>query len=128
MTLDYTLSRTMTQQATIQRDQGGHDNLGAPLPPNWQFLAQVPCLLAFAKSEGGRSVNHTYVDTTRDVPIEDGTILFPLGTDITEADRITQITNRATGNVIFAGEITISSTVQQVSHLECGVIRMHLGV
>ena len=49
-----------------------------------------------------------------------------LGVDITENDRITQI-QRRNGTVLVDGLFEVSSTVEQETHLEVGIIRMHLG-
>lgn len=127
--LAYTLQRLLTQQADIQRNMATQDDLGAQDTDDWELLATVPCLLSWSKiSATGRGSNKTYVDTSRQVPVEEGTLLLPTGTDITEADRISQITDRVTADLIYGGIITINTVVHQSDHLEVGVIRSHIGV
>ncbi|MGH3265165.1 MAG: hypothetical protein ACRDNS_24590, partial [Trebonia sp.] len=87
--LAYTLDRLLTEQALIERDQGVGDAYGAPGQPDWQPHLTVACRLAWDRSSGVRSADRTYVTPARAAPMSEGLIVVPLGTDVTERDRIT---------------------------------------
>lgn len=125
--LTYTRNKLLTHVATIERNMTLQDALGAPSSDNWQTLSETRCLLSWAKSTGVRSENRTYVSANREVPIQEGGVLMPLGTDITENDRISNIVDE-NGNELADGLFEIEAVIPQTSHLEVSVTRAHLGV
>lgn len=132
MTLGYTLNRLLTEQAVIERNMAGQDAYGADRPDDWQLHVTVACLSWWDRSAGVRSANRTYVDPARTVPISQGGMLLPLGTDVTEKDRITQINvyDPVEGEWVpgVVGIIEIAAILDQsTDHLEVNIIRAHLG-
>lgn len=125
-TVAYTLNVMMDQQAVIQRDAGVPDRYGADGTPDWQPLATVPCKLSWAHSSGVRSAQREYPTSQRLAPVSDGMIMLPSGTDVTEADQIIRLLDAA-GNLYIDGVFEIVAVVNQITHIELGVFRPHLG-
>lgn len=126
MTLTYTLNRLMVQQAVVQRNVATEDAFGAEDKATWEFLANYPCKLWWDKNSGVRSASRTYPGLNRDVPISEGGIILPLGSDINEEDRITSVIDGA-GNELFEGIFEISMVLNQLTHTEVFIVRPHLG-
>jgi hypothetical protein len=124
--LAYTLDRLLTQTAVIQRNVAAADAFGADVPPDWQPHLTVACLLWWARSTGARSANRTYVSPARQAAVSEGGLLMPLGTDVTEQDRIMQI-NTPPSEEPVAGLLEIVAVLNQWDHLEVEVTRVHLG-
>ena len=131
MTLLYTLERLMTEQAIIERDQGAYDAYGADGEPDFQYLSTVPCRFWWDRSTGARSANRTYVSPAREVPVSDGGLLVPSGTDVTERDRITSIQsfNPQTGKWVtyIQGLFTVTAVLTEDDHMELNLTRARLG-
>lgn len=124
--LAYTLDRLLTEQCVIERNMAPGDVFGASTTPNWEFLNQVPCRLTWDRSSGIRSANRTYVSAARTVPMDEGIMVIPLGTDVTEKDRIVQILDQ-NDNVLISGVFTIVAVLFQEEHMELNVGRAQLG-
>lgn len=125
--LAYTLERLLTHQAVIQRNQTGYDAYGAVNgPPNWQTHLTLLARVWWDRSSGVRSANRTFVDPAREVPIDVGGLLLPLGTDVTEQDRVSAI-NLANGTPYIQGIFLITAVLSQEDHMELNLTRAHLG-
>lgn len=86
------------------------DEWGQPGSPDWQqHLGNVPCR---AVQEAGREP----VDSNRTVVVLDMRILLPLGTDVTERDRVASVTER--GSQLFEGPLAIEAVLTRRTHLE----------
>ena len=83
-------------------------------------------LMWWDKSEGARSANRTYVTPSRAVPMSEGGMICPLGTDITEQDRIAQLLD-SNGNLLVDGIMTITAVLYQQDHMEVDLFRTALG-
>lgn len=104
-------------RTTIQRDTGTVDNWGDQTGPNWtDHLPDVPCR---AWTNGGIES----VEDDRTAVIEDRRISLPIGTDITEKDRVTSVTDTA-GNTIFDGPMGVEAVLRHTDHLEVLVKRI----
>lgn len=130
--LAYTLERMLTQQAVIERDMGGLDEYGGDEPTNWQPHVTVPCRLWWARSSGARSANRVYVDPSRQVPVSEGGVIVPLGTDVTEQDRIARVEEfdqeSERWETLVEGVVQIIAVLNQDGdHLELSVERTSLG-
>jgi hypothetical protein len=129
--LAYTFNNLLTEQAVVQRDISSADGYGSTTGPNWQYLSTIPCRLWWLRSEGIRSANRRWVTPARDVPMDEGGLLVPLDTDITELDRITAINvyNSQTGTWLpyAAGNYTITAVLKEEDHMEIDVSRAFLG-
>jgi head-tail adaptor len=97
----------------IARDAnaGASDAWGGSPTPNWQPLATVPCN---AWTGGGREL----VEADRTAVVEDRRVSVPLGTDVTEADRVASVTARFGGAVVFEGPMNVEAVLRYDDHLE----------
>ena len=130
--LTYTFNNLLTEQAVIERDVSVPDAYGATVDgSNWQYLSTVPCRLWWDRSSGVRSANRTYVTPARTVPMDEGALLMPLGTDVLEVDRISVVNvyDAQTRNWVpyVEGNFTITAVLVQEDHMEIDVIHSHLG-
>jgi hypothetical protein len=126
MTLEYTLDQLYTEQAIVERDMSGGDGYGAPTEAHWEYHLTVPCRHWWMRSTGVRSANREYVTPAREVPITEGGMIMPLGTDVSEQDRITTIQDR-NGNPLIKGIFTITAVVNEHDHLEIDMTRTTVG-
>src|SRR5690242_10787800 len=88
---------SLTHSCTIQRDAnlGTPDDWGTPSTPDWQdHLTGQPCR---AWTMAGRE----QMDSSTTAVIEDMRMIVPLGTDVTEQDRVGDVTYR--GDTIIVG-------------------------
>jgi hypothetical protein len=108
----------LTMLAVVQRNTAsGTDGWGQPLPPVWSTIGTLRC---FAWSNQSREV----VDGDKTVMVEDMRAIFLLGAGITDADEITQITDRR-GNVIIPGRLKVDGPVQRKhTHLKAALKRL----
>jgi hypothetical protein len=102
----------LTDRCTIERDSsaGTSGAWGQPDAPSWgPHLTDHPC--------------RAWVDSGRE-PIEDGKsvvlvdrrLSLPLGTDVTESDRIASVTRR--GVQVFDGPMNVRTVLTYPDHLE----------
>ena len=105
----------MIHRATVQRNTpAGTDGFGGPGAAVWAMhIASLHCWF-YAKS--GREV----INGEKSAVLGSHKMLIPLGTDITEADRITAIDDRL-GASIMANTMRIHSVTHRHSHLELEV-------
>lgn len=95
----------------VLRDNSGTDNWGDSTGPGWiPHLSDVPCR---AWTNGGAEP----VDDERTAVVEDRRVSLAIGTDITERDRVGQVTDQA-GNTIFEGPMTVEAILRHTDHLE----------
>jgi hypothetical protein len=107
----------MRHTATIQRNTPvSDDSWGDSGVPVWEdYQDDVPCR---AIVEAGREG----VDEDRTVIVLDRRILFPLGTDITESDRVLSVKER--GEVLLDGPMDVEAVIVRRTHLETLVKRV----
>lgn len=97
-------------RCSIERGTASEDDWGQPGDSTWVAESEdVPC---HAWVTGGREPT----SPDRTVVVVDMRVLLPLDTDVTEADRIGDITER--GQVIFEGPHGIEAVLRQRDHLE----------
>jgi len=111
-----TVRQRMTHRALVQRTvRTPVDGYGDAPAPTWTtHIASQPCWLT-VRDEGVEA------DRQRGtVVFESLRLLMPNGTDITERDRISGVTDRR-GNVVYAGVLGIESVLPAHSHLELSV-------
>ena len=85
----------MTMRATVQRDSAtGSDGWGQPNAVSW--AAHLPSLACWYWTKDEREV----IDGVKTAILANHTMMVPLGTDITEDDRVTAIKDRLAGNLI----------------------------
>lgn len=101
----------------IEREvPGANDAWGGTPVPTWAASSTVMC------SAWSSSVREA-VSTDRTVVVEDNKVSVPLGTDVTEKDRVLSVTT-STGAPFFSGPMGISSVTAHVDHLELSLERL----
>lgn len=108
---------SLTHTCTIQRSTATTDDWGNPGPPVWaDHLVDQPCR---HWATAGREV---VANTTTVVVVEDLRLLLPLGTDVTEADRVTSILYR--GGTVQDGPLDIRGLLAHQDHLELILVQV----
>ena len=104
----------MTRRALVERNTvATTDGYGAKGKPTWTTLHEsLPCWFYRQRRPGGEAVR-----LKGTVVREMLKLMVPLGTDITEADRINGITDRS-GNVVEVGILNVTSVLDSHTHLE----------
>lgn len=108
----------MTHLCTIERDQNaGTTNVrGNPSAPNWQpHSTAVPC-------RGWTTIGKERAEDQAILDFENMRLILPIGTDVTERDRVGDITDR--GAVFMAGPIGIRAVIRQRDYLELILVRV----
>jgi hypothetical protein len=116
---------TWSGVATFERDFGEPDAYGGEGRPDWQSIGNVDCLLVWNKSTGAHAAQRTYVSPDRKVPMSEGFLICPAGTDVTENDRIIQV--QFHDGTLIDGLFIIDAVLQQDTHVEVYIDRSHLG-
>lgn len=108
----------MTQRTRVERlTPGAIDDSGNPSPGTWaEHIAALPCWLY-------GSAERESVTEEKTAVVTDLKALVPLGTDITEQDRLNQVVDRR-GNVIEPGLLEIDTVLYQRSHLALTLVRV----
>lgn len=107
-----------THLATVERDTTATTNgWGQTGAPNWQpHISSLACRFWTQTGE-------ERADATTTAVVEDMRLLAALGTDVTERDRLSDITDKL-GVVIAAGPIGIRAVMQHQDHLELILVRI----
>lgn len=102
----------MRHRCTIERKTSpGPDGWGGPKAGEWaEHLTGLPCN---AWSEAAREP----VDDDRTAAFEDRRLSVPLGTDVTEEDRVLVVTDRR-GRTVMGGPMGIEGILTTGDHLE----------
>lgn len=110
--------RRMTHRVVIERDTTTARNPhGGKSTPTWsEHLPALPCFFYREKRSSSEESERTRGTIHHDML----RLLVPLGTDITEADRLNGVTERD-GTVIEAGPMNITSVLHSHTHLELRV-------
>ena len=103
----------------IQRDTGSvPDAGGQPGPPDWQPIAEhVPCRPWTSRAEEPADAAKSFV-------VEQRRVSLALGTDVTERDRIGDITT-VQGATFFAGPHNILGVLRYTDHIELELEAVH---
>ena len=108
----------MVHRAVIERNTPSPavDGYGGPGISVWaSHIASMPC---FASTKPARHVE----DGGKDTVIEDFRMMFPITADVTDADRVANITDRR-AVVKFAGPFKIETIIQTEAHKEALLIK-----
>lgn len=108
----------MIQRALVERFASpGSDDFGNPLPGTWStHIAAMPCWV-----HGSTEREAVTADTT--AVVADLKALAPLGTDVTESDRINQVKDRK-GAVVYSGILGIETVLFARTHIELTLSRV----
>lgn len=109
----------LQHRCNVQRNAGATDSHGGT-EQSWQdHLANQPCIGWIA---GGSEIVHEgspdYV-----VEVESRQLVLPLGTDVTQLDRIGDVSDRY-GNLILAGPHVIESIFVYPDRLELSLLKV----
>lgn len=107
----------MTMSAHVQRDgvSAARDSWNSPVPQAWDGLDDtVPC---YAWALLGSTDAVKEVDERKVAVVERFRMMTPLGSGLTNADRVLKITNRR-DEVVFNGPFTIDVGRNMPSHAE----------
>lgn len=120
--LEYTINRLIEQHLIqIERDTASKDIYGAEAKRSWGLHATIEGLFWWWPTHGaGRFVEEA--TPQRAVDITGGGCLFPIGTDVTEMDRLGNIKD-PDGNLEVEGPFRIVSLRRLPTHLEISVER-----
>ena len=109
---------SLRHRCTIERDTNADspDSWGAADSPVWATnLTDLACRLAI---NAGRET----VDATTSVVIQDIRLIVTLDTDVTERDRVGDVTDR--GATILAGPTGIRAVLRHQDHIELVLVRL----
>lgn len=107
----------MTHRATVERNTQADPNPDGHLgPAEWEALDDaLACFLHYRPASLARRES---AQVARTAVVEEAVLLAPIGADVTEADRINGVEDRA-GNVLLAGIANIRSVLPiRRSHVE----------
>ncbi|MEK7765271.1 MAG: hypothetical protein AAB368_03440 [bacterium] len=112
-------ANSMTMRADIERDaQMGTDAWGHAKEAAWAGVAfGVPCLAYASAKREAVAAGGGGAASIRAAVLEDIRIMMPLGTDVTEKDRIVRVKDRA-GALLFPGPFNVEGVQRRRDHLE----------
>lgn len=117
MTVGSRVRMLMTMRAVIQRNTTATtDGYGHPEAPTWGAHGTFACRVW---SKNRQEEN----DTKKTALVEDLRCSMPLDADVTEDDRIQNITDRQ-GVVLWAGPLRIDTIQNKHTHIECALRRV----
>lgn len=108
----------MILRALVERFASpGDDDFGNPLPGSWStHISALPIWVH------GSTEREAVTEETTAV-VTDLKALIPLGSDVTESDRLNQVKDRQ-GNVVYAGILGIETVLFARTHLELTLSRV----
>lgn len=119
MPLPYTLDRiTESENAVLERNIAVPDKFGGSTELDWQVYLTVRCRFWWWHSEGARSAAREYGEDERNVNLRGGGMLLPLGTEVTDEDRLGRILDPEGNPIVDTGPFRIVAVLQLASHLE----------
>jgi hypothetical protein len=124
--LPYTLAGIMIQQATIERLESTADALGATTANDWTVVSTVACRLWWWKGSKGtdKSASGQYARPQTTINVTGGDMCVPLGTDVTDLDRIGRVTQKTPiGELVELGPFRVLSVNQYETHIELSLER-----
>lgn len=117
-------AQVYTQIAVIERNGGATNGLGAETALAWQPLAKVPCRAWWWKGSrsSDKSPSGQYARPQLTMNVTGGDMAMPLGTDVTDEDRIAEVTDR-TGATVEKGPFRVIAVNTYNDHLELSLER-----
>lgn len=108
----------LTHVTTIQRDTNAGSVIdGVQQAPSWSdHLTDLPC-------RAWTSTGREQLDPTTSIVVEDMRCVVPLGTDVTEQDRLNGVTD-AYGQTVIDGLAGIRAVIARKDHLELTLVRI----
>jgi hypothetical protein len=119
--LDYTLNKMLEEhQIVIERDTAAVDDFGAESSRGWVELGTIDALFYWWPSHGEGAFDE-HGDPQRNVNTTGGGVLVPLGTDVTEEDRVARVLLK--GGTEVQGPFRITSLRETETHIELSIER-----
>jgi hypothetical protein len=98
-------------RATIERNLSARDSYGGEAPADWQpHIRECPCHVWYDTAT-------EIVDGRKTAVREIRKAIFPIGTDVTEADRLADVYDRTGRRLLFAGPLRIEAVGRRPDHL-----------
>jgi hypothetical protein len=114
----------MTHRCDIQRNSshgGTPDGWGNEQPEVWSdSIIDQPCYFWFGSNEGAAV---TVMDGQKAVLVQSIKMVVPLGTNVTEDDRVENVRHRH-GAEIMQGPLRIDSVMQRADHVQLALTRV----
>jgi len=104
------VAQRMTMITTVQRNNAEIDEYNHPGPPKWETIGIDVMCYVWEKTAS------KMLDNGKLVVVSEPTAIIPIGIDITEKDRLYNITDRR-GNELF-GTMYINAVIRRKDHLE----------
>jgi hypothetical protein len=122
--LAYTLSRSLTQRAVLEREEGARDEFGGIAKAKRVVVGKkpIPCRFWWWKEGGARSASKEYATPTRTINFTGGGIIVRPDVDVRDGDWVTAIQDTE-GNVVVEGPFRVVAVEQWGSHTECALMR-----
>ena len=119
MVMQSVLQNLMTQQAVIERDKSTTDAAGGKIKREWAAIATVECCLWWWKGSksSDKSPSAQYARPQATIDITGGDMMVPLGTDVTDKDRIGAVTNEE-GEQAEEGPFRVLAVNRYSTHIE----------
>lgn len=117
-------AQVYTQIAVFERNDGASNGLGAETALNWQALSKVPCRAWWWKGSrsSDKSPSAQYARPQLTLNTTGGDMAVPLGTDVTDEDRLAEVTDQD-GNTVEKGPFRVIAVNTYNDHLELSVER-----
>lgn len=122
--LPYTRGRIFTERVILERDESGVDALGAAREAQWEEYLTSKCRLWWWKGSKStdKSASEQYARPQATINVTGGDMAVPLGTDVTEADRVARV-EKADGSVVTVGPFRVLAVNAYKDHLELSLER-----
>lgn len=103
-------------RAYLERDANAdtRNSWGSPNDPDWETITEDPGIPCSAWTSSGSEA------TTQDRTIvaERRGISVPVGTDVTELDRVVRVEEESSGDTYWTGPMEITSAIRYPDHIE----------
>lgn len=122
--LQVTEALIYTQKVVIERDHASPDAFGAAVATEWEVLSTVPCRAWWWKGSksSDKSPSAQYARPQTSINVTGGDMSVPLGTDVTDLDRVGALLDSA-GNVIEEGPFRVIAVNPYEDHIELSLER-----
>jgi len=103
---------SLVHRCVVERDDNAAsaDEWGTPPPPDWQtHLPDLECRAWVAGRE-------TVTDRGDLAVVLEVHLIVPVGTDVTESDRVASVTYR--GDTLYEGPLAVHAVLRRRDHLE----------
>jgi hypothetical protein len=122
--LDYTLEQILTQVAHFERDVGTVDGSGGKMAVDWQPSGEVPCRMWWWKGSksSDKSPSAQFARPQATINVTGGDMAVPLGTDVTNEDRLAKVVDPTNGQTL-EGPFRVIAVNEYEDHVELSLER-----